>query len=522
MDEQQRLKIALRRYAAISGLVDAEIPPGGQAEVLRELGATHGHHPDTLWRWARRFRQGGLDGLKPPLRRADAGTLKALSPEILSEAVRLREEEPRRSTLTLIALLERLHPQWRGKIARPTLDRHLRRLGKTRKRLAHPSRVLRRFAKAARNDLWVADFCLPQLAFQQGEQQHRAILLAIIDHTTRYLPASAFVPTRQAVFVEDLLRRAIAHAGLPRAFFVDNGAELTGSLVAGGCTHLGIRHIRSSVGEPESRGVVERFFRTVQESFVPEMAAKAMLPTLEELNRYWDAWVEFYHGKPHAALEGKGPREAWESDPAPLRHVDPVTVDGAFLIREPRKVNKTSLVSWDGRPYLCADALVGERIEIRYHPARTEYLQIWKDGRFLQVAPRYYLPENVPHQSRPPHAPTPRENLLDLLDNERQQALVNQRAKLPQTAVITGGHPFTEALAAAVLEAALGRNLEARELEWLAESWRRAGGWQADLTERAITLYRNRFGPGRHLAYYLEFIVEAHLKARKQEGTARV
>jgi hypothetical protein len=29
MDDEARLKVALRRYAAISGLVDAETPPGG-------------------------------------------------------------------------------------------------------------------------------------------------------------------------------------------------------------------------------------------------------------------------------------------------------------------------------------------------------------------------------------------------------------------------------------------------------------------------------------------------------------
>lgn len=522
MDEERRLHIALHRYAAIDRLVEAEIPRGGQASVLRALAAEHGHHPDTLWRWARRFQQGGLDQLKPPARRADAGALRGLTPEMLTLAVRLREEEPRRSTTTLIELMVRLHPQWRGKMARPTLDRHLRRLGKTRKRLAHPTRVLRRFAMAARNDLWVADFCLPELSFQQGGETHRAILLAIIDHKTRFVPAAAFVPSRQAVFVEELLRHAIALCGLPRSFFVDNGAELVGSLVAGGCAHLGIRHIRASVGEPESRGVVERYFRTVQDSFVPEMAAKGMLPTLDELNRYWDAWLEFYHTRPHAGLDGRCPRQAWEEDPAPLRRVDPVTVEGAFLLREHRRVDKTALITWEGRHYLCADALVGERVEIRFHPARQDALQLWKDGRFLQVAPRYLPPENVPHQPKAPPRPTPQESLLDLLDRERQQDLRQHLAALPPAAVPTAGAHFTEAMAAALLEQALGRNLEGRELQWLAESWRHSGGWSADLTARAVTAYRACFGPGRHLAYYLEFIQTAHLKARQAEGEARV
>jgi putative transposase len=525
MDEEQRLKVALRRYAAISPLVEAELAYGAQAELLRRLAAEHGRAPDTLWRWAKRFREQGLDGLKPPAHRSDRGKLLAFPPEILAEAVRLREEEPRRSTTTIIAMLQRLYPDFQGKIARPTLDRHLRRLGKTRKRLAQPGRILRRFEKAARNDLWVADFCLPELSFREGGEILRAILLAIIDHKTRYVVAGGFVPSRQAVFVEEMLKRAIARCGLPRALYVDNAAELVGSLITTGCHYLGIRHLRADVGKAEGRGVIERFFRSFQESFVPEMAAKAMVPTLAELNRYWDAWLEgFYHARPHAALSTPGrprsPQQAWDEDPAPLRRVDPVTLDGAFLLRESRRVNKTALVSWQGRWYLCDDALVGDRVEIRYHPARTESVQIWKDGHFLQVAFRYLPPENVPKQGKIPPRPTPQESLLDQLDREHQARLRQQLAQ-PEGIAATR-LPFTEAAAAALLEQALGRNLHARELEWLADAWRQSGGWDPLLTESAIRAYLDRYGPQRHLAYYLEFIQTVHLRTRRKGGHALV
>ena len=153
----------------------------------------------------------------PPLRRADVGALRAFSPAALDEAVRLPEEEPRRSTATLIQLLVRLHPEWAGQLHRPTLDRPLRRLGKTRKHLAYDGRVPRRYAKAARNDLWVADFCLPALSFQEAGETHRAILLGIIDHKTRHIVGGRFAPTRQALFVAEVLRAAIAAHGLPRA-----------------------------------------------------------------------------------------------------------------------------------------------------------------------------------------------------------------------------------------------------------------------------------------------------------------
>ena len=528
MDERQRLQVALRRHAAISLLAADRAPPGGRTALVAALARAHGVTPQTIWRWWKRFRraQQQLEGLMPPAHRADAGSLRAFPPQALEEAVRLREEEPRRSTTTLIELLTRLHPEWQGRIHRPTLDRHLRRLGKTRRRLAHSGRVLRRFESAARNDLWLADFCLPALSFQDGGEIHRAILLAVLDHHSRLVPAARFVPSRQALFVEEVLKAAFARYGLPRVLFVDNGAELTGSLVQSGCSHLGIRLVRAQVGQPESRGAIERFFRTVQEGFVPEMAAKAMIPTLPELNRFWEAWLEeFYHGRPHAGLRTaereRSPRQAWEEDPTPLRCLDPVTIDAAFLLRAPRRVDRTALIRWEGRSYLCHDALAGERVEMRYHPAHPESVQLWKDGRFLQVAFRYLPPEHVPRQDAPPPRPAPRESLLDLLDRQRQQRL-QQALASPAPAPTPA---FSEALAAALLEQRLGRNLSEREQQWLAESWRRDGGWDADTTAAAVDTYLASFGRERHLAYYLEFITQAHLRARqtaRAEGTRRV
>jgi len=110
VDEDGPIEVALHRYAVIAPLVEGAVPPGGQAKTLRQLAAAHDVAPRTRLRWLARFRSGGLQGLRPPTRRQDAGSLKAFDRKWLDEAVRLREEEPRRSTATIIALLERLDP----------------------------------------------------------------------------------------------------------------------------------------------------------------------------------------------------------------------------------------------------------------------------------------------------------------------------------------------------------------------------------------------------------------------------
>ena len=119
-------------------------------------------------------------------------------------------------------------------------------------------------------------------------------------------------------------------------------------------------------------------------------------------------------------------------------HVDPVTIDGAFLLRETRRVDKAALVSWEGRKYRCEDALTQQRAEIRFHPARPESVQMWKDGRFLQLACRYLPPENVPNAPRTAPKPTPQQSLLDELDREHQAYL---RVQLDRRPAAAGFHP---------------------------------------------------------------------------------
>ncbi len=518
-DFQERQRVALKRYTAIAPRVEAEVPPGARMALWRDLAADHGVTVRTLQRWQRRFVRGGelLEALMPPEHRKDKGQLRALPEEVLQAAVVLRRAQPARSTRALIPLLEAEFPELQGRIGRVTLDRHLRRLGMTRKRLQATTRPLRRFQSPHRNALWIGDFNFPALQWRDGSELRPAVILGIIDHCSRRLPHFAAHPRRDAVAVEHGLREAVAEFGVPDKFYHDNGAELCSGIVLSALEDLGIHHIPSTVGVPEGRGAIERLFRTFEESFLPEMAAKAMVPTLPELNRYLLAWArEFYERKPHDGLDGKTPLEVWAADPTPLRRVDPVRLDGAFLLRVTRRVDKTALISVKNHKFLCSDALVGAQVQARYHPARLDQpVQLWQHDRFLQLAFPYVVPERVPRQNTPPPpAPAgPGPSALDLFDRQRRARLeqtLDAAPPAPDAAL-----PFTEAAAAALLERLLDRTLDEQERRWLAEAWRRCGGLQAPLCERALATFIRQHGTRQHLVYYLDQLETAHLHARK-------
>ena len=208
--------------------------------------------------------------------------------------------------------------------------------------------------------------------------------------------------------------------------------------------------------------------------------------------------------------------QAWEEDRAPLRRAEPVHLSGAFLLREVRRVDKTALISVRGHRYLCADALVGAQVQVRFHPTRPDQpVQLWLQDRFLQMAFPYVPPAEVPRQ--PPAAPKPQgpgQSALDIFDRQRRQRLEQTlQQALP---VVPDGLPFTEAAAAALLERLLDRRLDEQERRWLGETWRRCGGLQAERCDRALTAFISRHGTDQHLLYYLDQIEAAHLRAAKE------
>src|SRR5205807_7695030 len=87
---------------------------------------------------------------------------------------------------------------------------------------------------------------------------------------------------------------------------------------------LGILIVHSRPYQPEGRGKIERFFRTLREQFLANLDPKHAL-SLEELNdRLW-IWIErVYHRSEHSAL-GSTPLERWPRDIEQIRQPSPAT-----------------------------------------------------------------------------------------------------------------------------------------------------------------------------------------------------
>ena len=142
----------------------------------------------------------------------------------------------------------------------------------------------------------------------------------------------------------DVLVQAIREHGKPEGLYLDNGSTYRGEALATACGRLGIGLIHAQPYDPQARGKMERFWRTLREGCVDFLGVRS---TLHEVQVRLLAFVDtHYHRAPHAGLLGKTPAKVWATrTPAP---VSEVRLAQALTVRGRRKVGGDGTVSVGG------------------------------------------------------------------------------------------------------------------------------------------------------------------------------
>jgi putative transposase len=110
---------------------------------------------------------------------------------------------------------------------------------------------------------------------------------------------------------------------------LDNGSPLVSRQLLRALAVLGVRLVHSRPGRLEGRGKVERFFRTVREQFLIEVA-HSKITTLDALEEHFEAWLEqSYHHRRHSEA-GEVPLARFFGLAAPIR--EPRTAARSVLV----------------------------------------------------------------------------------------------------------------------------------------------------------------------------------------------
>src|SRR5262249_46218865 len=268
------------------------------------------------------------------------------------------------------------------------------------------------------------------------------------------------------------------------------------------CAELGIEISFCRPRAPQGKGKVERFIRTVQESFYKE-ANHAGIDSLSKLNALFHSWLaEQYHKKSHSGLEESTPLQRWEQDVKRLSLVTADELRRALMLRVRRKVHiNTATVSVDGRDYQASPDLAGQELEVKWSPNYPESVELWLLGEFIEVAREFQVKSWVePRNNRPVDQPSG-------LPYDSSKAYMQGLLSAGQTPTLPGLKAdellscgeFVQ-LFARVLE----RQLVQQELDRLGDFFNRVAPVRKDAVASALTRAVFVKGPELHIRYYLE------------------
>jgi putative transposase len=352
-------RVAIFRHSVVGSLVAREFAHGELRAELEALSRQRMRPPDadstrcfsvpTLERWYYACKKSGPAALVPKPR-ADKGHGRCLDPELRDLICDIRTENRSASVpLILTTLAEE------GRVAEDDVSPQV-----VRKMLAE--RGLQRIsAKAAANDdpqegprmrlrwqaahpgaLWHGDVC--HFAIQCSGVKKAVRIHGHLDDASRYcVGLEAFWQEREEEMLQLFIDCVRLH-GPPDALYLDNGATYRGEVLATACQRLGILLLHPKPYDPQARGKMERFWRTLREGLLAFCKGEM---SLEELNKRLRAFVDRYHQTPHAGLLGRTPASVYRAHKR-TDDLDEAKIRKALEIREHRRVSHDNIVRIDG------------------------------------------------------------------------------------------------------------------------------------------------------------------------------
>ena len=339
--------------------VERAVKPRARISALcREYGVSR----ETGYKWLKRFKRDGAEGLEEKSRRPHASPL-ATAEDVVAAILELREKYPRRGPKKLVVLLRNKLGAATPSVA--TIARVLKRLGMVRRRSRFGravSIVEKRpeMRAVAPNELWTVDF----KGWWRSKDGERCEPLTVRDAFSRFVLAIKVLATTSMPGVRSAFEVLFKKYGVPQAIQVDNGVPFINVQARGGLTRLsawwvslGIHVVRSRPGCPQDNGGHERMHRDMS-------ADLQAFPTGSRFaeQRACDRWrVEFNRVRPHEALGGKTPSELYK--PSERRLVTTKFIYPPEWIV--RIVTDGGVVNVGGAPIQAGLALVRQRVALQ-------------------------------------------------------------------------------------------------------------------------------------------------------------
>lgn len=368
-------EMALFRHAVVGDLLVSDLLPGALNATLKEratkryrppgASASHQYHWKTLQRWLYGARK-GLKALQPASRKR--GNALALSDEAIQLLLDMRTEHPTAAADMLLdaAVQEGAIPD--NAISLATLRRLYVRNGLSRRSVksrAERAKSRRKWETDRVCRLWHTDVCHVWIRLPNGDVK-KVYVHAILDDHSRFIVALKACEAETENDLLALLVETLLRFPKPDVFYTDNGSTYRGDLLAKALDTVDIRLLHAGPYDPQARGKMERFWRTLRQRLLDH---DSQPHTLHSLNAALAAWLDVdYHQRRHGGLMGETPAKRFSKGRKELPA--PMTLESlahALVVTRSAKVRKDATFSVNSVLY---------EVQGRHHAGRSVTVHI--------------------------------------------------------------------------------------------------------------------------------------------------
>lgn len=277
-----------------------------------------------------------------------------------------------------------------------------------------------------RNQVWELDHKqLPVLLLPRRGRAETVWLTSVVDDGTRALLGWAITLKPNTATVLTALRMALVHepqrspfGAVPAATRVDRGLEFAAQAVEDVLAALVVNQKRLPGYTPHRKGKIERLHQTIEQTLLcglpgytkgPRDAAGRLHGPLSDAVRdreaaqdaavapmrlerfvadYFSPWVSWYNTeRPHSAIDGMTPLQAWTDDPTTLHRVDAGMLRHLLLAGEDKTVQKNG-IRHHNLFYIAPElhGRGGEVVQMRYMPHDDRSIEVYRNDVHLCTA----------------------------------------------------------------------------------------------------------------------------------------
>src|SRR6185295_13158705 len=193
--------------------------------------------------------------------------------------------------------------------------------------------------------IWHGDVCHGPALIIGGKRMPLRIH-GLLDDASRYVVALEAHNQEREIDMMAVLLRALRRHGAPDAIYLDNGSTYRGDILRTACARMNVALLHARPYDPQARGKMERFWRTLRENCLDFLG---QVSSLHDVNvRLWAFLDQHYHRIPHASLMGRSPASGFADGRRRADDLDEQKIKDALTVTARRRVRRDTTVSVNG------------------------------------------------------------------------------------------------------------------------------------------------------------------------------